>query len=196
MTSRKGPGNDKVLVNRAPVLTLWAAIVAQRMGFDWPEAVTLGRAVAGLNAQAKGQTLGLFEAGKPGDLHRTRKAAKPGTTGHVELFHRSIPVVRTPEGFRALRDGRPTPPESVERYLEVRFGPALKDTREAMDLLAGSIPAEELSERAFELYESFRPSVPRGVRGWGVAGELDLALIRSLVPGKRKGGGSQRGEEG
>ena len=64
-----------------------------------------------------------------------------------------------------------------------------------MDLLAHSIPVEELSERAFELYETFRPSVPRGVRGWGVAGELDLALIRSLVPGKRKDGSPPQ-EEG
>lgn len=38
-----------VAINRAPVLTLWAAIVAERLGFDWEEALTLGRAVAGLN---------------------------------------------------------------------------------------------------------------------------------------------------
>ena len=48
-------------INRAPVLTLWAAIVAKRLGFDWDEALTLGRAVAGLNAYSKGRALGLFE---------------------------------------------------------------------------------------------------------------------------------------
>jgi hypothetical protein len=37
-------------VNRAPVLTLWASVVAERLGFDHDEALTLGRAVAGLNA--------------------------------------------------------------------------------------------------------------------------------------------------
>jgi hypothetical protein len=37
-------------INRAPVLTLWAAVVAERLGFTWEEALTLGRAVAGLNA--------------------------------------------------------------------------------------------------------------------------------------------------
>jgi hypothetical protein len=43
----------KVSINRAPVLTLWAAIVAQRLGFNKKEALTLGKkAVAGLNAQA------------------------------------------------------------------------------------------------------------------------------------------------
>ena len=42
-------------INRAPVLTLWAAIVAERLGFDHDEGMTLGRAVAGLNATSKGK---------------------------------------------------------------------------------------------------------------------------------------------
>jgi hypothetical protein len=50
-----------VSINRAPVLTLWAAIVAQRLGFNKKEALTLGKAVAGLNAQAKGRRLGIFK---------------------------------------------------------------------------------------------------------------------------------------
>jgi hypothetical protein len=36
-----------ISINRAPVLTLWTAVVAQRLGFDEDEALTLGRAVAG-----------------------------------------------------------------------------------------------------------------------------------------------------
>src|SRR5262245_56730348 len=55
MTTKTG------LINRAPVLTLWAAVVAQRLGFDEDEALTLGKAVAGLNAQAKGSRLGIFK---------------------------------------------------------------------------------------------------------------------------------------
>lgn len=50
-----------VMINRAPVLTLWAAVVAEMLGFDDDdEALTLGRAVAGLNAYSKGVSLGLF----------------------------------------------------------------------------------------------------------------------------------------
>ena len=41
---------DMVLINRAPVLTLWAAVVAERLGFNPDEALSLGKAVAGLNA--------------------------------------------------------------------------------------------------------------------------------------------------
>lgn len=49
---------DTVTINRAPVLTLWAAVVAERLGFERDEALTLGKAVAGLTAQSKGQRLG------------------------------------------------------------------------------------------------------------------------------------------
>ena len=48
-------------MNRAPVLTLWAAVVAEVLGFEHDEALTLGRAVAGLNAYSKGVSLGLFQ---------------------------------------------------------------------------------------------------------------------------------------
>ena len=36
-----------VMVNRALVLTLWAAVVAEVLGFEHDEALTFGRAVAG-----------------------------------------------------------------------------------------------------------------------------------------------------
>ncbi len=39
--------DTKIRINRAPVLTLWAAVVAERLGFDRATALTLGQAVAG-----------------------------------------------------------------------------------------------------------------------------------------------------
>ena len=39
----------KIKINRAPVLTLWATIVAERLGYDKKEALTFGERVAGLN---------------------------------------------------------------------------------------------------------------------------------------------------
>ena len=41
----------------------------------------------------------------------------------------------------------------------------------------------ELSGRAFGMYEKFRPSVPRGKRGWGRKGELNLAELESVIKG-------------
>lgn len=64
-----------ITINRAPVLTLWAAVVAERLGFEADEALTLGRAVAGLNAQSKGRNLGLFTPARPGETAARKKKA-------------------------------------------------------------------------------------------------------------------------
>jgi hypothetical protein len=53
--------DGNIRINRAPVLTLWAAVVAERLGFDRATALTLGQAVAGLSAYAKGVSLGIVE---------------------------------------------------------------------------------------------------------------------------------------
>jgi hypothetical protein len=90
-------------------------------------------------------------------------------------------VVNTEEGVRALSGDDPIKPESVERYLKGKFGQDLESARQAMADLAEVYHADELDDQAYDLYEKFRPEVPRGVKGWGVAGELDLEFIRSLV---------------
>jgi hypothetical protein len=59
--SKKKGKRNFVMVNWAPVLTLWAAVVAEALGFEHDEAVTLGRAVAGLSAYSKGVALGLLQ---------------------------------------------------------------------------------------------------------------------------------------
>ena len=42
-------------VNRAPVLTLWAAVVAERLGEPADTALTPGKAVAGSQSAARGK---------------------------------------------------------------------------------------------------------------------------------------------
>src|SRR5437762_2556246 len=93
-------------INRAPVLTLWAAVVAERLGFTWEEALTLGRAVAGLNAYAKGKALGLFTPTPP-EVQAQRQAQRGPEPLHVALLHRAVPVTRTDAGLRALSKGKP-----------------------------------------------------------------------------------------
>jgi hypothetical protein len=170
----------RIAVNRAPVLTLWAAVVAERLGFDRDEALTIGRVVAGLNAYSKGKSLGIFKPA-PEEVKRERKRLAPGAVMHVELLGRAVPVVRTPEGLRALSKNAPVDPASVRRYLESKFGDALDAVEREMHTLARSMPADELAHRAWALYEAFRPEVPPGVRGWGAAGTLDLARIRAAA---------------
>ena len=91
---------DAILVNRAPVLTLWAAVVAERLGFSPDEALSLGKAVAGLNAQAKGRALGIFEA-RPKTI-RQAKQQKHGEEFWVKLCGRPVPAKSTDQGVRAV----------------------------------------------------------------------------------------------
>lgn len=167
-----------VEINRAPVLTLWAAVVAEALGFKPDEALTLGKTVAGLNAQAKGQRLGIYKPSedKAGDM-RKRPSDE---TFYVQLLGRSVPALNTPDGLRAASKGQPVDPASVQRYLSGKFGSALDDVRAAMEELASAFGPRELEDRAYELYEKFRPEIPGGKKGWGAKGDLDLACIRSL----------------
>jgi len=170
--------SHEISINRAPVMTLWAAVVAERLGYDRDEAATFGRTVAGLNAASKAQRLGLAEAHP--EKHAAKKKA-PGRKVEIELLGRVFPAVETPDGLRALSKDKPADPASVHRYLESKFGDDLDAVRDAMKALAKSRPPKRLAEEAYALYEAFRPAIPRGTRGWGAKGVLDLAKVRSLA---------------
>jgi hypothetical protein len=152
-----------ISINRAPVLTLWAAVVARRLGFD--EAVSLARAVAGLDAYSRGRRLGLFkpEEEKP----KKAREKEPGVKFRVELLGRAVPARNTEAGIRAVQRGKPIDPESVERYLEGKFGDGLKAVRSAMEKLARAYRSKELAGKAYSLYERFRPDIPAGKKGGG-----------------------------
>jgi hypothetical protein len=173
-------GKGWVMVNRAPVLTLWAAVVAEVLGFEHDEALTLGRAVAGLNAYSKGVSLGLFQP-TPAEVKEKRRRMRKEETVAVDLLHRAVPAKHTDEGLRALSGENPIRPGSVQKYLEGKFGDALKDVSDAMAELAKSLPPAQLAEKAYALYEKFRPEIPAGKKGWGASGKLDLNLIRKIA---------------
>jgi hypothetical protein len=168
---------EPIRVNRAPVLTLWAAIVAEQLGHPWETALTLGRAVAGSSAQAKARRLGIAEekpGGKEADLaQEVRREAVP-------LLGRQVPVITGRDGkVYALDHDKPASPASVRSYIERAFGDRLPEVCKAMEDLARSIPPEELNRLGFRLYEHFRPEVPDDVRGWGAKGILRLDRIRA-----------------
>ncbi|MCX6843517.1 MAG: hypothetical protein NTX53_14685 [candidate division WOR-3 bacterium] len=169
---------ETILINRAPVLALWASVVAERLGFSRDEALSLGKAVTGLNAQSKGQHLGIYIRTQARRVKSEER--KLGQRDAVELMGREIPVVRTPEGVRAVNKDKLMSPESIQAYLESKFGERLAAVRAAMEELARSMKPDVLAARAFALYAQFRPQIPDGVKGWGAKGQLDLDLIRSL----------------
>jgi hypothetical protein len=166
-------------INRAPVLALWAAVVAQRLGFRWEESLSLGKALAVLNAQSKGLRLGIF---KPHE--EKTKAARERERGEqfwIELCGRRVAAKNTADGIRAVSGRAVVTAGSAQAYLETKFGDHLDAARAAMTTLANAYRPRDLAAEAFALYEAFRPAVPEGVKGWGVKGVLDLRKIRSLA---------------
>ena len=157
-------------------------MVAHRLGFAEDEALSLGRAVAGLNAQAKGRRLGIF---KPQEekLKKAREKEQ-GERFFIKVCGRPVPATNTDDGIRAVSRGQPVDPEGVRRYLEDKFGDDLKTVRLSMIKLAKAYRPTELAHEAYPLYEQFRPPIPEGVKGWGAKGELDLGLIERLAKGK------------
>lgn len=173
--------NKKIKINRAPVLTLWAAVVAERIGYKKDEALTLGKAVAGLNAQSKGRRLGVYEEKSAEEKAQEGEKKKPVKVEFVELLGRDIPAVRTPKGLRAAIKDEEIDPQSVEKYLKQKFGDDLDAARTALEKLARAFTPRQLETQAFALYEKFRPAVPEGMKGWGAKGELDLDFVLSLA---------------
>ena len=182
-------GTSGIRVNRAPVLTLWATVVAERLGYDPDAAITLGRAVAGSSARAKARAIGLErdehgggereEDGRVAAGHAERHRAAPARTVH--LLGRDVAVVGTKAGLRALDHDRATAVGPARAYVERAFGESLPTVRRAMEHLAASLPLEELNRVGFRLYERFRPEVPEGARGWGAKGTLDLTRIERAL---------------
>ncbi len=162
-STRKAPVGSvvarQVTVSGAPVRTLWAAVVAHGVGFEREEALTMGRLVAGLNAYGKGKALGRYPP-RTATVVRERRRLEPGAVLHVCLLNRAVPMARAEAGSSALSKDMPVAPESLERYLESRFGERFEPTETGMMSLARAIPGEELAARRTR---STKPSV-RGSR--------------------------------
>ena len=88
----------------------------------------------------------------------------------MPVLGRAVPVVKTSKGIRAAVKGEAIEPESVERYLEQKFGDELEDVRVGVRAPGQGVHARELDSRAYELYEKFRPGIPEGKKGWGAQG--------------------------
>jgi hypothetical protein len=176
VTPQKMGGNDDyILINRAPILTLWVMVVAERQGFNHREALSYAKYVTSLLARSKGISLGIFEQSEQPKAKRQRTM-----TERVQVFqHVSIPVVIDENGDRLAvgYNNEIIDPDAVELYLHGAFKSKLSEVREAMRYLAISMTPEELRKKAYTLYEEFRPEW----HGWAQKGKLDLHKIRDLA---------------
>jgi hypothetical protein len=165
-------------VNRAPVLTLWASVAAERLGHPPDLALSLAKTVAGTAARAKARRLGIAEES---DQVKDRHDAAPATPQEPTLLlGRHIRLTHDKDGVvLAYGGGKPEPAAPVRTYISKAFGEYLGAVREAMEDLAARYDPHELNRVGFRRYEQFRAEVPHDAQGWGAKGVLDLDRIRA-----------------
>jgi hypothetical protein len=172
-----------VIINRAPVLELWGACVAQFLNSKtpWATCLSIGSSIASLTAISKGRSIGIY---KEKDKGNDQKDKEKSDNEDVDDL---IPV--NVMGFTMkLKDGmvivKGKPRNVREGNLQRKFGErnflAVKRAMtESLDSWAGH--EEELNKSAFRMYEEFRPAVSSGQKGWGRKGELQISRIRDNV---------------
>ncbi|EXJ84846.1 hypothetical protein A1O3_05520 [Capronia epimyces CBS 606.96] len=192
-----------IIINRAPVLQLWAACVAQRLHPDlsWPTCLAIGSAISTLCAISKGRAIGTIEPADPADgeakkrkeAQKARAHDKAGADREVEIEVMGFRLLVDVANETVLVQGKPR--HGSEGPLQAKFGGDHDYTRvkDAMDHAVatwaggdGDEDAKELNKTAFHMYEAFRPSVQSGQRGWGRKGELSIAKIKEAVERERE----------
>ena len=170
-----------VVLNRSPVMVLWATAIAFVLGHAWADALSLGSACAAMFARSKGKSLGLYATGP------SHAASADG----VWLLGKCVPTQLTADGVRGLSDDKHregvvniVQPSAVHRTMAAAYGVHLAAAWHAMLDLVRAVPALELvadgNRMGFDLYVKFRPDVPAGLAGWGQPGRLRLRRLLEL----------------
>ena len=172
---------QRILINRAPVLTLWAAVVAEKtFSVSFTEALSLGSAVASVTARGKGMSIGIFR--KEDDSES--RAVVVECDREYDLLGTEIRARSTPSGIRAVgENGEESDPYRTWRLLNRRFGNYLglvcREFRSAAQAAGDSLP-----ETAYQFYQHIRPDIPEGTKGWGAHGHLDMKKVSSFYKEK------------
>lgn len=191
--NRDGPGDsqdengseDAIIINRAPVLELWASCVAQFLhpSVSWATCLSVGGAIATITAISKGRSIGKIDRPEPGEAQKKReerkKKAEKEDLDEIEVMSFKL----------NLKDGQATvggkPKKAGEEALIKKYGgsePYEKVKKTFQNCLREwKGQEEELDSRAFHAYEDFRPNIKPGQQGWGRKGELSLQTIKNAV---------------
>ncbi|KAG1752714.1 uncharacterized protein EDB91DRAFT_1234689 [Suillus paluster] len=152
------------VVNRAPLMTAWATVVAERLG--------IASVYTEMNAISKGVSLGLFDEARKKEIEITKGSTQP----YVDLLGRRHLYQTQNETWRALTNTSPALPSTAFSYISRAFRQTTPYVIGALRLLAESFPPQELNTKGFGLYAEFRPDVD----GWGKRGEVRCERILSL----------------
>ncbi|KPI38028.1 uncharacterized protein AB675_1126 [Cyphellophora attinorum] len=179
-----------IMINRAPVLTLWAACVACFLypDLNWEACLSAGAAIATLCAISKGRAVGKMDPPNDDNDNKAKKKEKrekdrDDAPQNLDVMSFALPLNPKDGGRSVMMSGKPKP--QSESALISKYGgkEAYSSARKAMEegLKAWRDDEDELNRRAFGMYEKFRPGVPSGSQGWGRKGELDLEKIAQVV---------------
>ncbi|ETW84001.1 hypothetical protein HETIRDRAFT_239532, partial [Heterobasidion irregulare TC 32-1] len=170
------------VVNRAPIMMAWAFIVAERLGFQRAEALSIASVYTEMNAISKGVALNIFPTTQPYTL-AAADASPHGAQPYVTLLSRRVPLLQTAAGtWRALAlspsaHAGPAPPGAAHAYIARALKHTAPAVLGALRLLAASYAdADALNRDGWALYAAFRPAVD----GWGQRGEVRCATILGL----------------
>ncbi|KAK0191044.1 hypothetical protein F5146DRAFT_931348 [Armillaria mellea] len=160
------------IINRAPLMTAWTMIVAERLGFRREEALSIASVYTEMNALSKGVSLGIYKDGKQKGLDAIRGGSQP----YAELMGRSPLYQSQSNQWRALLNSKPAQPSSPFSYISRSFRQTTPHIIGALRLLAESFTPKELNNKGWTLYTEFRPSV----NGWGERSEVKCETILNL----------------
>lgn len=183
-----------VVVNRAPVLTAWAMVVLEKMGFERDEALSLAQCYVSHTSTARGRAIGVL----PKQARAENLPVGVGTNQpHSELMGIKLPVMQIQDGeedgeeetkrYRGISEGQMILPDRAWEYLQRSFMSNLPFVVGAMTLLADAIvedgpgdpDPERLNRVAWRMYVDFRPDTGGE---WGKRATLSISKILSLRP--------------
>lgn len=172
-----------IIINRAPVLELWGACVAQflRQDFSWELCLSVGSSISTITAISKGRSIGTIappdDSKNESSKDETKKKGDDLPTVKVMGFPMVI------QGDSVIVKGKPKTTREVSlvrKYgSDESYGKAKDAMVEALQDWRGK--EDELDGKAFHMYEQFRPDVAKGQKGWGRKGELHLSKIRDTI---------------
>ncbi|KAK2466268.1 hypothetical protein APHAL10511_001910 [Amanita phalloides] len=162
-----------IVINRAPVMMAWATVVAERLGFQREEALSIAAAYTEMNAISKGVSIGIYEKGKEQDLDADRNGSQP----YVDIMGRRVPLFKMQsEQWHAILNATPASPTEAFSYISRSFNQTMPHVIGAMRLLAESYTPEDLNNKAWDFYTQFRPPA----EGWGKRAKMTCATILNL----------------
>ncbi|KAJ9120328.1 hypothetical protein QFC24_005282 [Naganishia onofrii] len=209
-----------VVTNRAPCMTAWAYIIAEKMGFDRLEALSLASTFTSVTStrhalalgniytpeQTRDAQLEMDELPQPSGSGKRGRFSDGGTGGTeegeqtgghsqpwVSIMKRS-PVIQRGDGtWRGVLKGMPVEPYRAHSYISKNFSQATPYVIGALRILAQSYTVEQLQEQGYGMYVSFRPDVA----GWGDRAVLYCSNIIDMIPEeKRDPGEADAGADG